>query len=896
MQKQSNITPRELDVLQLLNHHLADKEIATHLGIKVDTAKDHVKSIRKKLDAINRGQAVDIARQLGIISRIEILKAKKNNLLQQATPLIGRKRETQEIINQLTIPYNRLITIMGLGGIGKTRLAYNVGYSLLENDTYPDGIFCVSLISLDSEYHLIHALADALSMNTISDKDIRSVLIDFLSDKSILLILDNYEHFLPQISVISEIIESTKTDILITSRERLNVYGESPYMVNGLPHKDAFAMFILYMGRVQQTTSTTLDEKQIHRICKLVEGFPLAIELAVSWGHILPIHTIADEIEKSLDILESKVRNIPDRHRSIRAVFDYSINFLPAHLKSIFLSLAFCKSSFDLIAVRAMCNASLLDIRDLVDKSLIYVNNHRYSFHELVRQYALETLKLDPALENDSRTNFIQYYTNFLVETATGLHTAEESSALTLLKREFDNIRNAVRIALDESNFNLINKCLYSLLMFYELNSLYEEGGNFFKKVFGKVPQDYDKHFVAKVQLALCAMTLHTKEFQFTKDNLTHCIAILYPSNPYWLGIGYRLLGELETNQGNSKSAKSHLIESIEIYEEIHETDSDILLALSERQLGLVLQDAGEVEEALEHYKRSQDIFSRLRYERGIAMVLHRLGELEHQKGNYHDAKAYYIDSLAIHENLKDTDAIGRVYNKLGSLAYIHGNLDQAKEYFQVSFDISESLGAKYQLVVYANNLGVIAQDKQDFEQALVWFEKCRSLAKKIGDEKHRGLALNNLGRLAYSQKQYDKALDLCLQSLEIRRKTNYVQGLLYSLCDVGNAFVALEQIDKAMQVYIEGLQLAIKTQSVVRGLDLLFAIAPAIHSQEPCMARNITKLVITHQATQAKTRHLADNFSKHLIVDEYSCHDDIDDWEQLAIVLINTYYSAYNA
>lgn len=896
-----NITPRELDVLQLLNHHLADKEIAAHLKIRLDTVKDHVKSIREKLSAVNRAHAVDIARQMGLIQPLEDLKPKRNLLPKQSMPLIGRSHETHEIISYITKPDVRLATITGPGGIGKTRIALHVAHELFDSGQYPDGIFFVSLLSLDSEYQLIRHLVEVLGLGEIINQQFKTAVMNFLADKAILLIFDNYEHFLPQLDFVKELIEASQADILVTSRERLNLRGEALFLISGLPYenngidRDAFELFVACLSRLQALKQfDKTEEDLIHHICQLVQGFPLAIELAVSWAYILPLQTIAREIEKSLDILENDKLNLPARHQSIRAVFNYSMQFLAPELKQIFLSLAYCKGTFSLEAAIIIAGANPANLRDLVDKSLMYVSEQRYVFHALIRQYAQEVLQSYPSLAEQSRDRYLMYYFNFLGENAEKLHSAEEYQGLILLRQEYDNIRHAIHMALQDNQFQFIRQCLYGLLMFYELNSMYEEGGEVFKSILNKGKDVFDASFLAMLELAICAMNLHTDNFDDTKKRLLQCIQILNPMNPYWLGIGYRLLGELETNQGNLTAAKEYLTESIEIYEEIRAVDSEIHLALAERQLGLILQDAGKAQEALPHYRRSQELFRQRGYDRGLAMVLHRLGEVAHHQGDYVEAKSYYIDSLAIHEKLKDMDGIGRVYNKLGSLAYQNGDFDQALEYFRVSYDIAESIGASYQLAVYANNLGVLAQDRQDYEQAQKWFEQCLKLAEKIGDNKHRGLAFNNLGKLAYAQKQYEKALDFCLQGLAIRRKTMYMQGLLHSLLEVGKAYAALGQSDKAMQRYIEGLALAIQSQSVVRGLDFLFAVSRIITEKKPCLAQNIRRLVASHEATQATTRRLAEEAQQNAV--ELICDSELETWEGLAGELLKEFQMAVEA
>lgn len=889
------LTARELDVLVLLGHHLTNKEIALRLQLSLFTVKDYVESIRQKLDAVTRGQAVDKARSLGLLPSVSAVRpSKPNNLPVVPTPIIGRSRELREIMDLLSSPETRLVTVTGPGGIGKTRIMIAAAGLVSENGKYPDGTVYISAITLESKAQLLSSIAEALGLHVSDKEQITELVMNYLASRRVLLMLDSYEHLVSEVSLISQIISSTQTTLLITSRERLHIYGEQVYTISGLNYADAHSehdaheMFVACANRLRATLEFAPEERSaITQICKLVEGFPLAIELASSWAHILPIKTIADKIEGSLDILESDTVNIPQRHRSIRAVFDYSLQFLSPELGRIFLSMAYCRGTFSLEAASAISGASISDIRDLVDKSLIYVTDYRYRYHELIRQFASELLSKNADLDSQIRTTYMHYYADLLLEHAQDLYTSDEFDALIALKLEIANIRHALQIAMALKNKDVIGQSMRPLLAFYELTSRYEEGRALFEQIEAAVQPSGDAVLLAIVQVAVSAMSLHTQAFNETKERLVRCERVLYPAYPDWLGIGYRLLGELETNQGNFNDAVAYFQESIEIYEEFN---SPVHIALAERRLGKAFQDIGHTEQAYDYYIKSQKRFVELHYDRGIAMVLHRLGDLAYDYGRYEEAQTYLLHSLSIHRTLYDTDAIGRIYNKLGILSHSRGDMDKASEYFHLCYEIAEQIGVRYQLIVYANNIGVIEQDRQNYPDALAWFEKCLLLANTIGDDLNTGLALNNLGRLAYLQQRYAEALEFCLRSLEIRRKTAYLPGLLYCLYYIGDILVATGDSDDALAHYIEGLKLAMSSQSVVRGLDLLLGVARAVKSPNPCLANNIATLIETHPATQAKSRVEAKNLVGSLTLAELACEEDIHEWQQLATAVIERY------
>lgn len=441
-----------------------------------------------------------------------------HNIPPQLTPLVGRERELAEIRAYLDAPEAQLLTLVGPGGIGKTRLALQAAARCIDPETnvearFGDGVFLVSLTEGERPIHeeqtpLLQIMADALRSaqalgrnpgepdsvtdqkraafalrpipaRPFGDLPLQAPLLNYLRGKEMLILLDNFERRINEARQLGDILRfAPRVKLLVTSRIRLNLQQEYVLEVQGLDYPptlgidweamsgcSAVCLFVSNARRARSAFETTLfDAPAVARICQLVQGVPLGIELAASWVRLLNPAQIADEIERNLDFLTSALQDVPERHRSLRAVFDYSWNMLNPAEQAMFRALAVFRGGFDRDAALQVVAASLPMLAGLVDKSLVRRSaDGRFEIHELLWRYAEEKLGAQPAEHARVHDAHCRYYAELLSRHQAELKGEQVGHALAALDAERENVRAAWNWAVSHRRvreLNLLMECL----------------------------------------------------------------------------------------------------------------------------------------------------------------------------------------------------------------------------------------------------------------------------------------------------------------------------------------------------------------------------------------------------------------------------------------------------
>ena len=327
-----------------------------------------------------------------------------HNLPFQPTTFVGRTEELAAIKQLLNDPVCRVLTLLGPGGIGKTRLSIEAGTEQLQY--HGNGVYFVPLTPVGSPSLIISAIASAIQVSFDGADDPCSQILRYLAEKQMLLIMDNFEHLLEGSDLLIAILQSApNVKFLVTSRERLNIQEEWVLALEGLSFPtgescqqletySAVQLFIQRARQIQANFSLIENAEAVRTICQQVEGIPLAIELATTWLRAMSCPQITTHIASGLDFLSTPLRNVPARHRSLHVVFEQSWNQLLSAEQSVLMRLSVFRGGFDLAAAEQVAGASLMLLAGLADKSLIRINaTGRYDLHELLRQYGAEKLR-----------------------------------------------------------------------------------------------------------------------------------------------------------------------------------------------------------------------------------------------------------------------------------------------------------------------------------------------------------------------------------------------------------------------------------------------------------------------------------------------------------------------
>ena len=420
--------------------------------------------------------------------------SRPHNLPTSTTPFVGREVELANLAQLLVDPQVRLVTITGPGGMGKTSLALAAAAKQRENTSghtiFPHGLYFVPLAPLADSNTIVSAIAEAIGFTFYEGAPPQQQLLDTLREKQLLLILDNFEHLLEGATLVDALLQNAPgVKVLATSRERLNRQSEHLLRLAGMDFPDwetpedaaaysAVQLFLQSARRVQPDyTLSGLDLAPIARICRLVQGLPLGIVLAAAWLELLSAEEIAQEISHSLDFLETDMADVPERQRSIRAVFDYSWRLLNAEEQTIFPRLSVFRAGFSREAAQAITGASLRTLLALVNKSLLHrTPEGRFEIHELLRQYAAAHLAAQTADESTTRQQHSQFYLTFLQQRESILERAGQMKALQEIDLERENVRMGWEWAVAQLQLSWLIQALPALMTYMLRRGRYAEG------------------------------------------------------------------------------------------------------------------------------------------------------------------------------------------------------------------------------------------------------------------------------------------------------------------------------------------------------------------------------------------------------------------------------------
>ena len=594
---------------------------------------------------------------------LSTLSSVPNNLPAQLTPFVGRRDDLARLESVLLDDSRRLITLTGPGGAGKTRLALQAAANVCTS--FQDGVYFVPLESVTSAEGIVSGIADALGY-AFRTSDALNELINHLSQMRALLILDNYEHLAYQASgTAAEILIGARSlEILITSRERLRLRGEQVVELGAMQYEkagaegdadtDAVHLFLEAAARVTPEPFDTPGEMEaVVKVCERAEGLPLAIELAASWTRFMKVHEILADMT-SPGFLELDFADMPERHRGIGAVFEYSWRLLSPEEKSAFQSLSVLRGRFDKIAAQRVGGVRFGHLVALVDKLLVHqTGTGRYSLHPLIRVHVQQRLAEDPGMMTALLKRHSEHYLGMVADLEPDLIRGDRGGAVQHLGRELENIEAAWINATENGMLDLIGSCLKGLTSLLAIKGQFRQAAGL-------------------LGLAIDSLDREEADNQLLRAYLL--------SNRGWAESHYEPLRKFRVS----------LERSVELFRRAGDQSA---LAYGLNNYANVLNVHGEDEQAGSLYAESLEIQRKLGDPHGISAVLNNLGVLAERRKDLSGARQLYEEALQVCRRQDNTHGVSVCLSNLSTVARDEGRMDEATDMLQEALEIEETIG-----------------------------------------------------------------------------------------------------------------------------------------------------------------------------------------------------------
>lgn len=762
------------------------------------------------------------------------MSSQPNNLPSQLTPLVGRAEELVEIDKLLSMPDCRLLTLVAPGGMGKTRLGLQAAAEQIE--TFPHGVYFVPLAGVVSAEQIPSTIATALKLSFYGSEDIESQLLNYLGEKQLLLLLDNFEHLVDGASFVTRILaKAPGVKVLVTSRRHLRLQVEWSYEVRGLSvpgdsypgmalSYDSVELFVQSARRISPTFDPSQEDQQaIIRVCKLVEGMPLALELAAAWVRALTCQEIADEIERDLDMLATEMQDIPLRQRSVRAIFEHSWNELSPAEQAAFAKLSLFRGGFEKIAAQKVTGATILILSELIDGSLISRDSSgRFQVHELLRQYASAKLDSDESTLQTTQERHAKYYTGWLKELEEDFIRGSRTEPIASVTQELDNVLLAWHWAIDHQNVAMVVKGMSSLFWYYESKALYSDGETLFRsaadactsaRLLNQPVSDPVHLTLINIQARSAWFTTRMSRFKdvlkignIKAEEASELLLADGDLEGHWLASG--IVVNALYGMGDYEAARRYLEHHDERLDQQHQYSQTWPWAKGHNlaNLGRIAGALGDYNAARRLLQAGVDILRPLHDHVGVMLYIHTLGGIVQKLGDVQRARDFFQEGLGLAEN--HAYPMGKILalGNLGNLAYAEGDYQVAREHFQASLNLSVEIGDSRGRALALTNLGRVATGLGHYEEARTLFEQGLDITERTGNRRGAALTMNWLSTVHLLMGDLALAHELCEKSWEICKDIGYQKGSIQALLACGEVALGQDDYQEARLLFNKSL------------------------------------------------------------------------------------------
>ncbi|WP_420644478.1 AfsR/SARP family transcriptional regulator [Candidatus Leptofilum sp.] len=667
----------------------------------------------------------------------------------EATPLVGRERELAQIQQRLQDPDCRLLTITGLGGMGKTRLAIAAAHQVNQESAllFLNGVAFMPLAGVEGAAAVPLALANALDVPLSSAATPLRALQNFLRNQEMLLILDNLEH-LTGISELLLTLLQTCPDVklLVTSRKSLDLASEWRIDLVGLPippeHEkesvvlDDYAAVALFVRSASQVNPqfqlSAKNGAQVGQLCRLVAGMPLALQLAATWLRTMPITAVLAELKRDLDILATDMQDVPPRQRSMRAIFESTWQMLSDEERQALETLSICRGGFTQETAAAIAEANPFLLRRLINRVLIYQQDEsRYDMHPLTRQFAQEQLSIS-GNEEKVAAGHGRFFLPWLIEQAPALQGMKPQTSISKIKAELGNLQQAWKWALQTKQMELLPESLTALATFYDVLGLLQEGE----------------------AVAVSAIS-HLEEATTPQEERLLCHALI---------------------------TKCHF-----------------------------LTEQGQYEAAANALEMAQGRVKRVQDQELESDICHVYGRILTDTGKYNEAEHQFRQAISIYRRLQNERKTAKSLSHLGWNHIVDGDTDAALPLLQEALSLERKAGHKWGEAFALGNLAVVYGYKGEMETALTTQQQVLAAYEDLGDLLNIVRAENNYGMSLIGAGRYLEAVPHIQRAIELARQLRAEASLANALDSLGTAYLACGKYEKAKVCLEEALASALE-------------------------------------------------------------------------------------
>jgi predicted ATPase/DNA-binding SARP family transcriptional activator/Tfp pilus assembly protein PilF len=787
------------------------------------------------------------------------------------TPFVGRQAELEEIVARLQQPYGRLLTLVGPGGTGKSRLAMQAAHHLAAQAPNLEGVCFVPLAAVNETPLVLTAVAAALDLH-LEPENPRAQLLAALEPRRLLLLLDNLEHLPGAAALVAEMLAvAPGLRLLATSREPLRLQGEQLLPVGGLaypvdpdeadPSKagpdlsdpdlsdpdlsgplryDAVKLFVQSARQMAPNFQLTdADLTAVYRLCRLLDGLPLALELAAAWTRLMDCPAILRETERSLTFLAAPWRDAPARHQSLQAVFQQTWVMLPPHQQQSWAQMAAFPADFSLPALQAiMPTVTMLDVAALLDRSLLRrAEGGRYELHPLLKQFAASQASPDAQW----RVAFSRHYLQEAARLEKAFRSPALQTALEQLRRDLPNLRRAWLWGVRNGLWDELGRSLPALTRFYQLSGLFAEAVAGVETTLAQLPE--------LAETAVLRGQLHLQSSHFLGQQGAYAAAISQAEIA--LSLGERLgdkgllaqarakIGEWLRHQGRFVEAEEWLMKALAVAEEA-------LLAAIHNEIGFTCLGRGQYAAARQAFQTALALSQEEGDAIGTAVTLGNLGYVNQLQGDYAAARDDLQQALSLAETLGDRQGIvkhtlglGKVDQEQGqseaarsqyraarrqaeAIGYLRGaltarvrladtdllqnRLDAAEQGYQRALPLLEKARLRDLVAHVTGNLGIIQARRGAFEAAIRQYQAAVALCREISDPVSASRHLGNLGVAHRRLGEHEASQAAFLEVLPIARAAGARDREAGALLNLGAVSQRLERLALAQSYFDQAL------------------------------------------------------------------------------------------